>query len=102
MERLFWDVSVTGSTPGTELITGHLVVGFDPLRSSTDQRSIMAKYPHITVPKDNNMFVLASRVRRALEMAGHSNEAMQYFDRAMNSHSPEELFDYSEEMVTIV
>lgn len=47
------------------------------------------------------MFVLASRVRRALEKAGHSNEAMQYFDRALNSHSPEELLDYSKEMVTI-
>lgn len=62
----------------------------------------MPKYPHITVPEDNNMFVLASRVRRALEMAGHSNEAMQYFNKALDSHSPEELFDYSKEMVTIV
>lgn len=63
---------------------------------------MQVKYPLIVVPKTDSQFVMATRVRRALEKAGHSDESMRYFNRAMNAHSPEELMKLSQEMVTIV
>jgi hypothetical protein len=155
MERLLWDVSVTGSTPNVGLITNLLVVGFDPLRSSiykgvtwtpkscslklkskeikflathnltmtpcvllsqsktclsgllrADSRrigqGIMPKHPEIIVAHGGSMFSFATRVRRALQMSGHSGESMAYFARAQSSKTPEELLNYSKEMVTII
>jgi hypothetical protein len=61
----------------------------------------MTKYPRIIVAPGGSMFSFATRVRRALQMAGHSGESMEYFAKAQSLNSPEELLAYSKEMVTI-
>lgn len=68
MERLLRDAGVTGSTSGAELITVLSVVGFDPLRSSTDQRSIMD--PDVTLV----------RIRKAQDELTHQEDIGANYD----------------------
>lgn len=44
-------------------------------------------YPNVEVKlqgEDGNPFMIASRTRRALERAGHREQAKQYFDEVFN------------------
>ncbi|ASX98929.1 hypothetical protein SEA_ROSIEPOSIE_33 [Arthrobacter phage RosiePosie] len=46
------------------------------------------KFPDVVVPlegHDGNGFMIASRVRKALEKAGHREEAKTFFDDALSS-----------------
>lgn len=46
------------------------------------------KFPDVVVPlegEDGNAFVIASRVRKALERAGHREEAKTFFADALSS-----------------
>ncbi|AIZ01716.1 hypothetical protein ArV1_028 [Arthrobacter phage vB_ArtM-ArV1] len=45
------------------------------------------KFPDVVVPlegQDGNGFMIASRVRKALEKAGHREEAKEFYDDALS------------------
>jgi hypothetical protein len=47
----------------------------------------MPKFPEVTVQltgESGNAFVIVSRVRKALERAGHREEAKAFFDEALS------------------
>jgi hypothetical protein len=49
----------------------------------------MAKFPDVTVQltgQDGNAFVIVSRVRSALEKAGHADAAKEFFDEALSGN----------------